>query len=38
MGEVGMMMLACTLDPHEGNEHYDDAFCTEWKDIEQADS
>jgi len=33
MLEGGRFTLTCTLRPHPGNEHYDEAFCMDWIDV-----
>ena len=30
--EAGIILLTCTLPPHQGKAHYDSAFCLEWKE------
>jgi hypothetical protein len=30
---AGLITLVCTLEPHRGKQHYDDAFCMSWKEI-----
>jgi hypothetical protein len=31
--EASVITVVCTLDPHEGGQHYDDAFCLGWTKV-----